>query len=124
VCENCEKFKENAWAEVRDLMNYNRKVKGPLSEILAERMIAIRDENPEIDDEQAIASMESVRCEMIATRVAMIASMCHAMFNGMPPSMILGAWAGESMRAETQGLIGLLMSGGLSEIFGPKPEDD
>lgn len=125
MCENCEKIKETAWAEIRDLLNFNRKVKGPLSENFAARVDAMRN-SPDAPPENVLSSLvESLRAEMIADRCVLIARSCvDTDFHMMPGHMIMGAWAGEMMKEEIAARIAA--GGGLMGLlFGMKlPTDD
>lgn len=105
MCDNCDKIREEMWAEIRDLLNYNRRTKGPLAEELAESLADIREQaeeaGREIDDDDLAVYTEALRAELIAMRCAFIARTCNnTEWHGKPPSFVLGAWAGQSMQME------------------------
>jgi len=105
MCDNCEKIRDEMWTEIRDLLNYNRKLKGPLAEELAQHLELIQEQaeeaGREIDDDEMAVFTEALRAELIAMRCAFIARTCDGTeWKGHPPSFVLGAWAGQSMQME------------------------
>lgn len=128
MCEGCEQLKEECWAEIRDLMNYNRKVKGPMSEAMEARVEGIRNSDDPPSEETIKQIVESVRAEMIAERCAFIARSCpDTEFHGAPLHVIMGAWAGSMMKmefaahvAQSGGLMEMLLGG----LMFPPPEED
>lgn len=128
MCENCSIVREQLWAEVRDLMNYKRKVKGPLSLKVEEALVAATakaEENGwEIPDGEM--SLEAIRAEMIAARCAGIALACpDTTYHGMPASEILARWAGCAMQAEMEAAMAASPFGAmLTALFGAIAEQD
>lgn len=118
MCERCENLSEEMWAEIRDLLNYNRKIKGPMSERLEEHLESARDHGASDED---IAHLKDVlRCELIALRCACIARMIPDQeFHQLPPSIIMGIWAGTTMNAERASVLGSLMN----SLFGGNEDD-
>ena len=105
MCDKCIERREEMWTEIRDLLNYNRRTQGPLSSMLKEGMdeVAERHEGG-VSDEEIREAVDAMRANLIAIRCAFIARSCpHTDWHGMPPSMVLGAWAGEAMRLEQTG---------------------
>lgn len=116
MCENCDKQREEIWAEIRDLLNYNRKMKGPLSEMLASKIDEVIEAGADEDDMRV--EVEALRAELIATRCAFIARATPGSeFHGMPPSIVLGAWAGNAMQAEKAAALGAVMGNLFRELF-------
>jgi len=102
MCDKCEQRRDEMWTEIRDLMNYNRRARGPLAEMLHEGIESFCEEHPNYTEEQIAAAADGLRAQFIAIRCAFIARSCpETDFHGAPPSIILGAWAGEAMRYET-----------------------
>lgn len=130
MCERCVKNREEAWAEIRDLLNFNRKVKGPLSESVEARVNELRASGDAPPEDVLTRMVESIRAQMIADRCVAVARCCEdTQFHMEPASVIMGVWAGDLMKMEVAeamasggGLIGLLF-GGMFPGF-PGPEDD
>ena len=106
MCAECEKTIETCWAEIRDLMNYDRKVaKGPLAERLSGLMDHLsdqyRDEHGEASEQGFKDAAVAIRCELMAVRLAVIISrLPSGPFTGAPISIIIGSWAGEAFEVE------------------------
>jgi hypothetical protein len=110
MCQQCEAIKEELWAEVHDLVNYNAEERGPLSKALDRRVHEIIQEpqfqimaylsGMEISKTVADASIEAMRCMMIAQRLAFITMLGDSARGGTAPSMIIGEWAGELLSRE------------------------
>lgn len=131
MCERCEKVREDCWAEIRDILNFNRKVNGPVSEAIKARLEeAKNDPNVEFPDDplELSATVDAVRVALIAQRCAFVARACpETRFHGAPPSYIMGEWAREMMHEEISimldnsgGILGIF----LSNIFGPQGDDN
>lgn len=116
MCESCNEVRERCWDEIRDLLHYKRNVNGPLSTQMKENVATIRESsNPEIakfSDEEIDFYVESLRCEMIAERCAIISARCPGtQFHHAPPSIVLGAWAANMLQTEilhTNPILGML----------------
>jgi hypothetical protein len=95
-----QKQRRENWQEVRDLLNFNRPTKGPLSTTLQEWL----DENPSGMDEDEIENyVDAIRAEMIAIRCACIARACpDTPFYMRNISDTLGVWAGSAMKKEME----------------------
>jgi hypothetical protein len=125
MCEACVKIREDMWAEIRDILNYNRTVNGPLSAAMKESIERAKADGV-YPDEHGEEQIESVRAQMIAERCVFLARACvGATFHDAPPHMIMGAWAGEMMREE----IRMAATSGnlfryMDAIFGLNAEDD
>jgi len=131
MCEECQQKSEQIWAEIRDLMNYKRKVNGPLSEMIKQRVeearVVFEEEN--LDDEMLVAITDLVRVEMIAQRCAFIARYTMGPHHGEMPSQILGGWAGSALQIEQQAFQQALQSiqvipfnGLIDMLFGQEEE--
>jgi hypothetical protein len=126
MCERCDKVREEAEAEIRDLMNYHRKVNGPLSTMMKERIAAAEADGilPE-DDEAKNFMVESIRMEMIAERAAIFTRACPGtFFHGAPASIIMGSWAGRMQEEEAQVIVGAISVGGLLAFLRGEIDDD
>lgn len=119
MCEQCDKVREDSFAEIRDLLNFNRALKGPASEELAARIEEARTMGMELPEEGTLEFsrfMDSVRAEMIAVRCAIIAKSAPDTFSHEAPcSMILGSWAGKIFQIESAAM---LAESGLGSILG------
>jgi predicted ATPase with chaperone activity len=119
MCENCTKIRDRCWNEIRDLMNYNRKVNGPLSERIKAKVEELRTNDEdfmELSDEEVEARVTSMRCEMIAQRTVFIATnLPGGIFHQMSPSNCMGIMAGNLLQKEIQDnpFLGLLFGGGM-----------
>lgn len=101
MCESCNVRREQFFAEIRDLMNYSRKVKGPLSQKLSDKLDSARAEGLFSEGASEDVVLDAIRASMIATRCAGIAqSSPETVHHGEPLFLILGQWAGEAMSAE------------------------
>lgn len=125
MCDDCEQTRRENWQEVRDLLNFNRPTKGPLSTTLQQWL----DENPSgLDDDELESNVDAIRAEMIAIRCACIARSCpETPFHGKNISDILGIWAGTAMKKELEialrnSPVGRILFGAM---FGEEiPDDD
>lgn len=128
MCERCEKTRENAWAEIRDLLNYNRKVNGPLSEALKNCAAEIAPQMETTLGEDAGTFMEAIRAYMIAQRCAMVARSCPGyQFHEAPASYIMNEWAMEMGVTEIGSLFDAMMNGGtpgISLLYPRPPENE
>lgn len=124
MCERCVKNREEAWAEIRDLLNFNRKVKGPLSESVEDRVNELRASSDAPPEDVLTRIVESIRAQMIADRCVIIARCSEdTRFHMEPPSVIMGSWAGDLMKMEIAET--MAAGGGLIMFPGfPGPEDD
>jgi len=118
MCEKCKERREEMWTEIRDLMNYNRRARGPLAEMLHDGISSFCEEHPNYSEDEIRAASDGLRAQFIAIRCAFIARSCpETEFHGAPPSIILGSWAGEAMRMEQS-------SGIVHELLGRLFEGD
>lgn len=116
MCQQCHLAKEEIWAEVRDLVEYGE---GPLStalkariderrEMIADHPLAalldfVNEISPAMDDSWT-AAIETIRCIMIAQRLAFVASFGDSHLHGEAPSIILGTWGGDLLHRELHAL--------------------
>jgi hypothetical protein len=100
MCGQCEVMRKQMWNEVRDLLNFNRPIKGPLSEDL-EMQFEKAVEREVMTEEEAALAIEALRAELIALRCAFIVrAIPGGEFHNVPPSLIMGSWAGQTMQSE------------------------
>lgn len=122
MCERCDKAREDMWAEIRDLLNYNRRIKGPLSEQVEESIASAIEAG--MSEENSIHASELLRAEMIAVRCAFIArAIPDQQFHRLPPSIVLGLWAGTTMEAEQTIVLDKLL-GNLSNLFARENDEE
>lgn len=109
MCENCIVIREQMWAEIRDLLNYHRPVKGPMSQSMYDHLEQAKENG--LSEDEAAMLVDEMRAELIAVRCAFIArTLPDSQFQGMPPSIVLGAWAGTCMQGESiASILGTLM---------------
>jgi hypothetical protein len=113
MCEKCVKQREELWAEIRDLLNFNRKTKGLLSEELFAELDEVRQrmisDGTEVPDESFNVATECVRAELIAHRCAAITHLLPSgPLSAEPIHVILGSWAHQAMMMESMGPVSLL----------------
>ena len=127
MCERCHVAKDEVWAEIRDLMDY---ADGPLSTALKQRVVDAREtysdtalgqfanfiRGDEAEEEDWAGATESVRCLMIAQRLAFVATFGDSHWHGEAPSLVLGNWANDLMQRERLAVI--------REITEEIPEDE
>jgi hypothetical protein len=106
MCEGCDSRRETAWAEIRDLLNYNRKVRGPLSEMVAEKLqetVAHDSDFAEMSAHEMSVIVDAIRASMIQERCVIIAQSSPAThFHGIPAHIIAYEWAGQILRKEME----------------------
>jgi len=101
MCDKCQERRDEMWTEIRDILNFNRRARGPMSEMLAEGIESFCNEHPDYTEEQVRTATDGIRAQLIALRCAFIARSCpETEWHGAPPSIVLGAWAGEAMQHE------------------------
>jgi hypothetical protein len=106
MCEDCDRLTELCWAEIRDLLNYNRKHKGPTAErlegVVQQSCQDFQEEYGCEPDAKAVeAALIATRAEYIVIRLATIVKMMKSgPLSGAPISVIIGSWAGEAMQTE------------------------
>ena len=130
MCEGCNKVREDAWAAIRDLLNYNRAVNGPISAEMKKNVEkASADPDNSLSEDEIAMLVESVRAQKIAEFAVAIARACQdTEFHMVPAHVIMGSWAGELMRDEMMhrlmeggGIIGLLLG---NPFMGREPNED
>lgn len=120
MCDNCTAIRRENWQEVRDLLNYKRPNKGPLSQNLSEWIEEYKAENDELISD---AEIDGIRAEMIAVRCAVIASCSPGTRHHKNAiSIILGEWAGSALQTEFETRIKQSPLGRM--LFGIEDDDE
>jgi hypothetical protein len=109
MCEICKAGKKQALAEMRDIMNFWRPTRGPVSQEIANNWNegkANGECEGEMDDEINRQIIDAVRMEMIAQRAALAAKCCEdTPYHEEHVSVILGMWAGTVMKLEYRAMV-------------------
>lgn len=122
MCENCTKQRSQAFTEIRDLLNYKRPVKGPLSERI--EAIASEIENSVTEDELA-ARIDACRAEMILARCVGILRSCPGtQFHGWSPAQIFQAQLERAIAANPLAELFAAMMGNAIVIELPDDDND
>lgn len=129
MCEQCKALHELAWTEMRDLMNYHRKNKGPLSlkyeKNFNEAFEEAAEQGMDVDDENRRRMfIDAIIAEQIAWRCAFVArSSVDTPTHNVPGSVILGTWAGELMQLEMRASSGTQILNLLEKMIGGDDDD-
>lgn len=120
MCIKCQTAKDQVWAEVQDLVNYS----GPLTDELQTQLDAaldsedlcesveasMRPHNVSVED-YIRSAQESMRCEMIAQRLAFVVTFGNTNQHGDPPSIICQRWALDLNNREAVSALRMMLFG-------------